>query len=91
MGRAGTNRLRTSMTIIHKKSVTMLWTSGTGLQSQQWGRKVCTARAVKALCEIGGKGSLAQHAPGIARQLLQVCLLTAGLLSLWHPCKVSVD
>ena len=47
------------------------------------------ARAVKALCEIGGKGSLgSQHAPGIARQLLQVCLLIAGFLSLWHLSTV---
>ena len=63
--------------------------SRTGLQSQQWGRKVGAARAVKALCEIGGKGSLAQHAPGVARQLLQVRLLAAGCFSLWHPPTVS--
>ena len=45
-----------------------------GLQSQQWGRKVCAAKAVKALCKLGGKGSLSHHAAGIASQLLQVLL-----------------
>ena len=50
---------------------------GAGLHSQQWGRKACAARAVKALCELGGKGSLSQHAASIARQLLQVCLPTS--------------
>ena len=45
---------------------------GAGLQSQQWGRKIGAARAVKALCKLGGKGSMSQHAVSIARQLLQV-------------------
>lgn len=46
--------------------------SNAGLQSQQWGRKIGAARAVKALCKLGGKGSMSQHAISIARQLLQV-------------------
>ena len=42
------------------------------LQSQQWGRKICAANAIKVLCKLGGKGSLSFHAAGIGKQLLQV-------------------
>lgn len=54
---------------------------GAGLQSQQWGRKVSAAKAVKALCELGGNGSLAQNAASIARDLLQVRLRISGNFS----------
>ncbi|CAK0785632.1 hypothetical protein CVIRNUC_008843 [Coccomyxa viridis] len=43
----------------------------TDLHSQQWRRKICAANAIKALCKLGGTGSLSVHAAGIGKQLLQ--------------------